>query len=162
MRDYFLKLNHLLAESCGWLLSAVTVLIVIDFVARGLGHPIFGVSEMAMFSMVCAVYFGLAHCEETDSHVRVEAVLIRLPVRVQRASMTICHLLSVVTVFGVAYAVGLNALGSFLEHEAVSGPVPLPIYPVKFAITLALVVYGIQVVLNTIEWIRSPRALSVS
>jgi TRAP-type C4-dicarboxylate transport system permease small subunit len=150
MSKFLNALNHRLAELCGWLLCAVMLFIFFDFVSRGLGKPLFGVAEMAMFAMVATVYLGLAHCEEVRGHVRVEAVLIRLPHRVQVVLNLIIYVISVIVIGIVTYAVWMNTLAAFADKEAIAGAVPLVTYPVKFIMSFALTVYFAQICVHAV------------
>lgn len=154
MSKLLIRLNHFLAELCGWLLCVVMVFIFSDFVSRGLGHPLFGVAELAMFAMVAAVYLGLAHCEEVRAHVRVEAVLTRLPPIVQDYLNVIGYLVATVIIGIVTYAVFLNTLSSFDSKEAIAGVIPLVTYPVKIVMCVALCVYFAQLCLHTLGYVR--------
>lgn len=154
MSKYLIALNRRLAELCGWLLSAVMIFIFFDFVSRGLGHPLFGVAEMAMFAMVATVYLGLAHCEEVRGHVRVEALLQRLPPRVQIVLNLMTYIIATIVIGIVTYAVWMNALAAFADSESIAGAIPLLIYPVKFIMSIALTVYFAQVCLHMIGHFR--------
>ena len=72
------RVTEWLAESSGWLVSIIMILLVVDFVSRGLSKPIQGVSEMAVFVMVAVVYLGLGHCEQEKGHVRVEMFITKV------------------------------------------------------------------------------------
>ena len=154
MSKYLSALNRRLAELCGWLLSTVMIFIFFDFVSRGLGHPIFGVAEMAMFAMVATVYLGLAHCEEVRGHVRVEALLSRLPPKAQVVLNLMAYIIATIAVGVATYAVWLNTLSAYADREAIAGTVPLVTYPVKFVMSFALAVYFAQLVLHAVGHLR--------
>ena len=150
MSKYLIALNRRLAELCGWLLCAVMIFIFFDFVSRGLGHPLFGVAEMAMFAMVATVYLGLAHCEEVRGHVRVEALLHHFPPRVRAWLDFMAYVIAVAVIGVVAYAVWMNALSAYADQESIAGAIPMVTYPVKFVMSVALTVYFAQLCLHLI------------
>ena len=154
MSKYLIALNRRLAELCGWLLCAVMIFIFFDFVSRGLGKPLFGVAEMAMFAMVATVYLGLAHCEEVRGHVRVEALLNRFPPRLRAWLNLMTYVIATSVIGVVAYAVWLNALSAYADQEAIAGAIPLPTSPVKFVMSFALTVYFAQLCLHLVGHIK--------
>ena len=79
IKRLFIRINHFFAEMSGWLLSAIMFLLIIDFVSRGIYHPIQGVGELAVFVLVAVVYLGIPHTEEVRGHVRVTAIISRFP-----------------------------------------------------------------------------------
>ena len=138
------KLNQSLAELCGWLLIVVVLFMVVDLVARGFSRPLYGVSELAMFTMIAVVYLGLSHAEERDAHIRVEFLTDKLSGTAARLLTSFITLVSLVTVIIVAWAVWVNAIGAWERRQAIAGPRPILVYPVKFVMFAALALYGLQ------------------
>jgi TRAP-type C4-dicarboxylate transport system permease small subunit len=148
------RLNRLFAELCGWFLIVVMVLLISDFVSRGISLPLVGVAEIAVFVMISVVFLGLGHCEEQKGHVRVEAVLVRLPPKARGLLNLFCYLLGGATIGVTLYAVVGNAVDAFWENEAIAGPTPLPTYPVKFVMVVSLALYLVQLCMNALEQAR--------
>ncbi|WP_110710305.1 TRAP transporter small permease [Salinicola sp. CR57] len=137
-------LNRGLAELCGWLLIVVVLFMVVDLVARGFSRPLYGVSELAMFTMIAIVYLGLSHAEEQDAHIRVEWLPERLQGVAGRCLNGFVTLVSLVTIVIVGWAVWHNAIGAFDSRQAIAGPRPILVYPIKFVMFAALALYGLQ------------------
>lgn len=151
------QINQSLAELCGWLLIAVVIFMVTDLVSRGFSRPLYGVSELAMFTMIAIVYLGLSHAEERDAHIRVEFLTDKLsgtPSRLLRGFIT---LISLVTVAIVAWSVWINAVGAWESHQALAGPRPILVYPIKFVIFIALILYGLQLCRELVAQFRLKR-----
>lgn len=138
------RLNQSLAELCGWLLIVVVLFMVVDLVARGFSRPLYGVSELAMFTMIAVVYLGLSHAEERDAHIRVEFLTDKLSGTAERLLTGFITLVSLLTVIIVAWAVWVNAVGAWESRQAIAGPRPILVYPVKFVMFAALSLYGLQ------------------
>lgn len=151
MKELLTQVNRFFAEICGWLLSAIMILLIVDLVSRGVSMPIQGVSEIAVFVMVTVVYLGIAQTEKNRGHVRVTAVITRLPSRIRNIINFIVYALALGTIAVVVWAVTLNAIKAFNSKEAVAGTVPLLIWPVKFMIVVGCVLYFLQIVVNTID-----------
>jgi TRAP-type C4-dicarboxylate transport system permease small subunit len=105
---------------------------------------------MAMFVMIAVVYLGLAHAEEVRGHIRVELLETLLPRRAALVLDVAVYVLAIATIAIVTYAVALNAWSSYVRDAAVAGPVPLSIWPVKFAMVAALALYLVQLVVNMV------------
>ena len=148
MRTVIRKLNNWLAELCGWLLSVMVVFLCFDIISREIKEPIQGVAEMAVFVMISAIYLGLAHCEQLDKHVQVTAILSRMPTRVQGVLRMINGIIKTVIVAVLIWAAATNLIYTYIKHVAISGTVPLKLWPVKLIILLGLIVYWFQVIVN--------------
>lgn len=154
VRRWIKSINHFFAEFSGWLLSGIMFLLIIDFVSRGMYRPIQGVGEMAVFVMVAVVYLGIPHAEQVRGHVRVTAIISRMPQRVRLWTNAVVYVLCTVTIGFVVFAVTQNAVKSYTSDEAVAGTVPLPVWPVKTVLVIGCVFYFIQVILNSIDEIK--------
>lgn len=141
-------LTNVLAELCGWFLLIVMSLILVDLVSRATGTPIYGVSESAMFVMIAIVYMGLPYTEKMQAHVRVELVVDALPPRIAAIIDLLMYILVAVTMLVVLYAVTLNASISYEGRQAIAGPKPLLVWPVKFVMVAALALYVVRIFLN--------------
>lgn len=142
--------TNVLAELCGWLLLLIMGFITFDLGSRAVGTPVYGVTESAMFVMIAIVYLGLPYGEKTRTHVRVELVLDRIPQKAAAKVDLIIYLLVAGTMLIILYAVGLNAQNALTSRQAIAGPTPLLIWPVKLVMVVALALYSAQII-NTIS-----------
>ncbi len=141
---------------CGWMLSVVMILLIVDVVCRTFATPVMGVAELAMFVMIGTVYAGLGNCEMQRGHVRVGSVIELLSPRNQKVAMIITYLVAIVTIGITTYAMCDNAWASFVDREGIAGAVSYPLYPVKFVMAFGLIVYTLQLVINLYEEIKRP------
>ncbi|MBF9003094.1 TRAP transporter small permease subunit [Vibrio nitrifigilis] len=142
------KVNQALSELCGWLLIFMMLFMCIDLITRGLSKPLYGVSELAMFTMISITYLGLSHSEETHSHINVDFLLEKLPTYWQCLLNIFISSISVVTIGFITWALWNNALAAFESKQAIAGPQPILLYPVKFIMTFALALYFVQAAIN--------------
>lgn len=140
--------NQWLAEICGWLLIIVMAFMCLDLITRGISKPLYGVSEMAMFTMISIVYLGLAHSEEKRSHINVDFLLEKLPAKGTAILNVLISLISIATIGILLWALWGNAASAFESKQAIAGPQPILIYPVKFIMTFSTVLYLLQAILN--------------
>ncbi|MCF7935441.1 MAG: TRAP transporter small permease [Synergistales bacterium] len=143
------SINRILAESSGWLVTVIMVLLLSDIAARLFFKPLQGVSELAVFALVATVYLGLSHCEERHGHVRVEILLTRLSERWRRRLSLCTRTLSTMVLAILVYSAAQSARTAWSTGEAVAGTVPLPVAPVKTVILAGLVLYLVQTALGS-------------
>jgi hypothetical protein len=67
----------------------------------------------------------------------------------------IMYLLVVGTMFVVLYAVTINAWGSYGSRQAIAGPTPLLVWPVKFVMVAGLLLYVVQIIINVGQAVRT-------
>lgn len=141
MRRLLLAISHFFAEISGWFLSVITFLLVLNLVTRFFGWSIQGLLELSTFVFLAVIYLGLAHCEENDEHIKVSAVIKRVPTKIAHGMSIFNHLLAVVVGSVIAYAAADGALDAFLSNESVPGTAPLATYPVRTTIFLGTLVF---------------------
>ena len=124
------------------------VMIVIDLVSRGIYHPIIGLDAVAVFILIFISYIGLGYCEQVKSHVRVSILMSKLPPRWNKLLDQFDYFLAFSAGSVAVYAAGLSALWAFVHSEAVAGPLELPVFPIKFALTFGLVLYLLQLLVS--------------
>ena len=149
-------INRFLAEATGYLVGLLMLILVFDSLGQILNRQVPGAVEIAVFILVASAYLGLSHTEEMRGHVKVEAVLVRLPPRCQKWLTLAWGLVSVVVVAITAYAAGLKALAAYVEGEAIAGAVPWPLFPVRAIIALCLVMFCIQLLANLMTDATTP------
>jgi TRAP-type C4-dicarboxylate transport system permease small subunit len=145
------KINQVLSGFCGWLMLAMMILLVTDIVARTMRKPLQGMAELSVFVMMIVIYLGLARCEEHKEHVNLEIVLNALPPLPRRIMEAFSYLLALGTVGLLFYAVGANAIHSYLSNEAIEGTVEMHIWPIKFIMVIGLLFFLVQTLLNVVE-----------
>ena len=151
MKIVFHKINQILSGFCGWLMMAMMILLVADIIGRTAGRPLQGMAELSVFVMMVVIYLGLARCEENREHVGLEIVVNALPSTAKRYMVFITHILAVVTVGLLLYAVSQNALASFKNNEAIEGTVELRIWPVKFFMVVGLFFFLVQTIRHMVD-----------
>ena len=156
MKKIIKKINHLMAELSGLSLGFIMVFLLVDIIGRTISKPILGASEMAIFSMIIAVYLGIPYCEEAKAHVRVEALLIHISPKYRRILNILSYSLVFIMLGIVSYTLGKYALLTYKTKEAIVGPVPLRIFPVVFVMFVSCLFYWIQIFINFLEFLITP------
>lgn len=148
MKSLIHRVNQTLSGFIGWLMTAMMLLLVVDFMGRGLNMPLQGMAEMSVFVMMIVIYLGYARCEEHYEHVGLEIVLNLMPPKPRLAMMVFSQTLAVLTIALYFYAVTTDAWSAFLTGDAIEGTVELPIWPTKFVMVLGMVVFLLQGIIN--------------
>ncbi|MGE4299080.1 MAG: TRAP transporter small permease subunit [Desulfovibrionaceae bacterium] len=154
MTSFLKYINKFCAEVCGWMLFVVMVLLLIDVVCRTFATPVMGVAELAMFVMIGTVYAGLANCEMKHGHVRVDFFLERLPASWRRGVDIGIYLVAIIVVAATTWSMCDNAWSSFVDREGIAGAINYPLYPVKFIMSVGMIVYLLQLFLNLSAFIK--------
>jgi TRAP-type C4-dicarboxylate transport system permease small subunit len=154
MKRFFLKTNQFLSEFCGWLMIGMMLLLVADIIGRSINRPLQGMAEFSVFVMMIVIYFGLARCEQHREHVGLELVINALPPKTKKIAVIITHMLAVLTVGLLLYAVFQNAVFSYQNNESIHGTTELHIWPIKFFMVAGLFFFLIQTITNLIETIQ--------
>jgi len=158
MRKIFTSLNRFLAELCGWLLSIIAVLLALDVITRALFTPLQEVASYAVFVMIAVIYLGLANCEQVDGHVGVDLIENMFPPRLKRVNTLLRYIVEIAVIGIVVYFAVDNTIDSYVRGEALSGTKTLAIWPAKFAMSVGLIFFWIQIVLNFFKALGGPKA----
>lgn len=143
--------NKYFAELCGWLLMFMMSFLIIDFVSRKMYRPIQGIAEVSVFILVAAVYLGIPHCEQMREHIKIDALMNRLPIRLRKVIDSAVYLSTSLFLIILVFSVGQNFVESYQSGEVVTGTAPLVIWPVKLVIFVGVFFYCMQVIINTID-----------
>ena len=143
--------NKYFAEFSGWLLMLMMGLLVIDFVSREMYYPIQGVAEVSVFVLVAVVYLGIPHCEQMGEHVRIDAFVNRMPIRLKKIINSTVYLSTSLFLIILIFSVGQNFVKSYQSKEVIAGTTPLVIWPVKLVIFIGIFFYCMQVMISTID-----------
>ena len=148
MRYLVHRVNQALSGFSGWLMVAMMLLLVADFMGRRLNMPLQAMAELSVFVMMIVVYLGYSRCEEHNEHVGLEIVLNLMPAKARLVMMAISQALAVATIALYFYAVTTDALSAFVTGDAIEGTVELPIWPTKFVMVVGMVVFLLQGIIN--------------
>jgi TRAP-type mannitol/chloroaromatic compound transport system permease small subunit len=144
------KINRFFAETTGYLVGLIVILLVIDTVGNLIKHQIHGVIELAVFTVIASAYVGLSYTEEVRGHVRVAAIVGRLSPKVQLGINIFWGIVSFIVISLATYAAFSKAVEAYVEGEAIAGIVPYSLSPIRFVIAVSLLFYGFQILANFI------------
>lgn len=151
----FKKLNRLFAEVSGYLVALIVVLLLIDTMGYLSSFQVPMMIEMAVFTTIASAYLGLSFTEEIRGHVKVDAVITRLPLVVQHWIHVLWDIVGLVIIGLTTYAASLKAMESIMDGESIAGEVLLPLAPIRTVIAVSLLMYTIQIFFNLIRDLKS-------
>lgn len=150
------KVNSFLAETTGYLVALLMLLLVFDCISQFVQKQLPGVVELAIFIMIASAYLGLPYTEQNRRHVKVDAILMRLPAAFQKWLTVVWDMLAAIAIFITAYAAYLKAYEAFLDGEAIAGLVEWPLWPIRTVIAISLFWFGVQIVVNLLQGLAKP------
>ncbi|PKN68817.1 MAG: hypothetical protein CVU54_13165 [Deltaproteobacteria bacterium HGW-Deltaproteobacteria-12] len=145
-----MRLNKIFAEATGYMMLLVVILLLIDTAGYLFSQPIYGVTELAIFTIVGAAYLGLGYTEQTRAHIRVTALTKYFKRRTQQGLEIFCGLLSFVVIAITTYAAFLKAAVAYSDSESLAGLVLFPLAPIRFVIAASLLLFWFQILANVI------------
>jgi TRAP-type C4-dicarboxylate transport system permease small subunit len=134
----------------GLAIAAMMMLILAEVLSRlFLNSSIEGTIEIVGIFLSLSVFLGLAPCEQTNHHVRVELLRMRLGYRQRLILDLLSYILALVVVGTMAWQVGLDAYSSFMTREVLPGAeLEVPVYPAKISAFIGFFAFGIQLLIN--------------
>ena len=144
------KIINSLGTIGGLAIAAMMMLILAEVMSRFfLNRSIEGAIEIVGIFLSLSVFMGLAPCEQTNHHVRVELLRMRMNRRVQLYMDLVSYILAIAIVLVTTWQVGLNAYSSFLTREVLPGAnLEVPVYPAKISAFIGFLAFGIQLITN--------------
>lgn len=132
----------------GIALVLLAVVVTADVVARALGYALVGAAEIGGILLALLVFLPLAYTQHLRGHVTIEVMVAMFPRKLRQwadaTSLMLCLGFSMLLVFGS----GGNAWESYDRQEFQFGTLPFPLWPVKLAVAVGLLLLSIQIALQ--------------
>ncbi len=155
MKNFVHKSNQILSGMCGWLMLVMMFLLTLDILGRTVNHPLQGMAELSVFVMMIVIYLGFSRCEEHQEHVGLKVVVKSLPLKARRVVRVFKHILAVIAVALLSYAVTMDAWSAYEHNSSLEGTMEIPIWPVKFIMVIGMLFFLLQSIINLIQdWKR--------
>jgi TRAP-type mannitol/chloroaromatic compound transport system permease small subunit len=138
-----------IGRSLAWANGVLIAVIVLQVVLRyGFGHGLVVLEELQWHLYALAFMFGLAYALVTDSHVRVDLIYSRLPVRVRHWIEILGTLLLLLPFIAVILYYGLEFFhASWIHNERSLAPLGLPWrWAIKAVIPLSFLLLALAAV----------------
>lgn len=137
-------LTKVLSYIGGSVLFLMMVLTVIDvFMRYVFNSPLLGVQEITEFMLVTFVFFTLAYTETEQSHIRVDFVMDKLPLKFQDISSRVVIFIEMLTLLCIAVMGVIKGIRVRDMHH-VSGILGIPVYPFYFAVVLGTLAMALE------------------
>ena len=144
------KIINALGTLGGLAIAAMMLLILAEVLSRlFLGSSIEGTIEVVGIFLSLAVFLGFAPCEQTNHHVRVELLLMRIDDRKRFFLDLLSYIFAILIVGGMVWRVGLDAYSSLMTREVLPGAdFQAPVYPAKISAFVGFLAFGVQLCIN--------------
>lgn len=130
-KEAFKKVNNFLTIPCGFILLAMTLIVVSHVFARYVfGSPIEWGIEITTYMMLFIIFIGLAYTHQIDGHVRVDILLNALPKKAQGVLEIIGSALALIYVAIFIWKTGDLALEAYLEGLYSYTPTRVYLFPI--------------------------------
>ncbi len=124
---------------------AIAVIGTLDIITTNmLSSPISGAFELSESGLILLLFFGLAVTSRSGSHIKVDILTNRLPVRGQKICDAIGYLITSVLFAFWTQQMYFLALKSFKIRETANGLLQFPIYMVKMAAFLGIMIATVE------------------
>lgn len=134
----------------GLAIAAMMLLILAEVLSRlFLSSSIEGTIEVVGIFLSLAVFLGFAPCEQTNHHIRVDLLRMRMHDRKRFFLDLFSYILALIIVGVMAWRVGLDAYSSLMIREVLPGAdFEVPVYPAKISAFVGFLAFGLQLCLN--------------
>jgi TRAP-type C4-dicarboxylate transport system permease small subunit len=135
-------------------LVAMMLLTVLDvFLRRVFNSPIPFSLELVEFMMVLTGFLGLAWCAMSESHIRVDLIVSKMPARVRGIIDSLCYLAGL----GIS---GIIAWRSVMECQAIrklhtqSAVLGIPIYPFYLVVAAGFAALALAILILLVRSLK--------
>ncbi len=151
LRTAFGRILSLCGLFAGVVLMAVMVLVVANALMRYLFNlPIAGTLELTEGALPIIVFLSLAMTQYHGGHIKVVLLTRRLPENLRRAAVVLAMLAGAGLFAWAAYAGWKLTAKSIAIGEIERGSIRYPLWPVKGAIALGMVLLTIQFLIDAV------------
>jgi len=138
-------LSWLAMTAAALITLAMAVIGTIDIVSTNvIASPVPGAFELSESGLIILLFFGLAVTSRSGSHIKVDILVKRLPVRGQKICDAMGYLFTTVFFIFWSWQMYFLALKSFKIRETANGLLQFPIYTVKMAAFLGIMIATIE------------------
>lgn len=143
----------------GLIVGALVIVLMLHVVLNALlrsfaNQPIEGTLEyVGNWYLPTIILLGLVLAQQRKEHIEAPVVFDRMPSKMQREVHILVNLVTILFVFFMAYYAYVEAYQSMTIRET-AGVSGVPIWFMKFAAPIGFLLYGLQLLLDTIEYGR--------
>ena len=119
---------------------------------RTFNAPILGSNEISQTMMLITVFFCIAYCEFTRSHITIGILVDILPKRTQNIIDSITYLVFFITASWLCRQLIIYGIEVF-KQNVVSGTLAIPVFPFVFLAVIGCIVLSITVLAHLLLFI---------
>lgn len=150
-----LVVGKLFAFIVGALVLVLMLHVVINALMRSFANqPIEGTLEyVGNWYLPTIILLGLVIAQQRKEHIEAPLVFDRMPRTMQREVQVIVNVTAILFVLFMAYYAYVEAYQSMTIRET-AGVSGVPIWFMKFAAPIGFLLYGVQLLLDTVDFVR--------
>jgi TRAP-type C4-dicarboxylate transport system permease small subunit len=119
---------------------------------RFFNAPVLGSNEISQTMMLITVFFCIAYCEFTRSHITIGIIVDRLPKKAQCIVDSITYTIFLITASWLSRQLFLYGLDVFRQN-VVSGTLAIPVFPFVFLAFIGCVILSLIVLAHLLLFI---------
>lgn len=136
-------------------LSTISIMLimfinVLDTVLRWLSIPIYGVFEISSLLVGINIFLGLALVQKHKKHISVDMLSKKLPFLVKHFIALMPSVVGSVFFAWLTYLYWGKAYDAFVSNEVIEGVVHFPVFPLKAAMVLGILLLTIQQIIDLV------------
>ena len=138
-------LIHILGYAGAIAIGIMLFVTVADVIGRrAFNAPVLGSNEISQTMMLITVFFCIAYCEFTRSHITIGIIVDRLPKKTQNVIDSITYLIFLVTASWLSRQLFIYGL-DVIKQNVVSGTLAIPVFPFVFLAFIGCVILSLTV-----------------
>lgn len=153
----------LVGKLFGLIVGALVLVLMVHVVLNALlrsfaNQPIEGTLEyVGNWYLPTIILLGLVVAQQRKEHIEAPLVFDRMPPKMQREVQILVNVVTILFVLFMAYYAYVEAYQSMTIRET-AGVSGVPIWFMKFAAPIGFLLYGLQLLLDTIEYVSGRQA----
>lgn len=155
----FGKIADLSGLFSGWLVPAMGLLILTETISRyALRHPLMVSDEFSAYMLVALAFLGAAYTWQQKAHVRITALVRRLPAKAASWLRLVTLVLAFLFTLGLLQASYGFMVTSFRLHAASATWLHFPLQGIQILVPIGFAFLAIVVLLDIAKAIKDIRA----
>lgn len=143
------------------LMIACAIVVIIDIVARAVGHPTTWGADFSTFALDIFVFLSLANALKDDAHICADIVLSRMNSRMQGVMKAFGLFIALISSSIFSYYEIIWALKSIIALDRTYSYTAILLWPIKLALAVCLVVLTVMafrlLVAKIVELVRNEK-----
>ncbi len=139
----------------------ITMLLVVanSLMRKGLNSPLEGTVEITRALLIVLIFFAIGYTQQQQGHIRVSLLTRHFSQTIQNGLNVFAMVVGCLFFAWASLATWNFAMESFVIGEQEWGSIRFPLYPIKFVVSIGLILLSIQFFLDAIKEVLVAKGL---